>query len=66
MHTRQSLYRQRNEIASCSSPTEYHVLDQILAHEMRDCLDYVRNSLRYKSDYIGMVFDEVEISAKLF
>jgi predicted O-methyltransferase YrrM len=36
------------------------------AHEMRDYLDYVRNSGSYKSEYIDVVFDGVEISTKLF
>ena len=36
------------------------------AHEMGDYLDYVRNSGRYKSEYIDVVFDGVEISKKLF
>ena len=36
------------------------------AHEMRDYLDYVRNSGRYKSEYIDVGFDGVEISTKLF
>jgi len=36
------------------------------AHEMRDYLDYVRNSGRYKSEYVHVVFDGVEISRKLF
>jgi predicted O-methyltransferase YrrM len=36
------------------------------AHEMRDYLDYVRNSGRYNSEYIGVEFDGVEISTKLF
>lgn len=35
-------------------------------HDMRDYLDYVRNSGRYKSEYIGVGFDGVEISMKLF
>ena len=34
--------------------------------EMRDYLDYVRNSGRYRSEYIGLGFDGVEISTKLF
>ena len=33
---------------------------------MRDYLDYVRNSGRYRSEYINVGFDGVEISAKLF
>jgi predicted O-methyltransferase YrrM len=36
------------------------------AHEMRDYLDYVRNSGRYKSEYVDVVFDGVEITTKLF
>jgi len=36
------------------------------AHEMRDYLNYVRNSGRYKSEYVHVVFDGVEISTKLF
>ena len=36
------------------------------AHEMRDYLDYVRNSGGYKSQYIDVGFDGVEISTKLF
>ena len=36
------------------------------AHEMRDYLDYVRNSGRYRSEYIDVGFDGVEISTKLF
>jgi predicted O-methyltransferase YrrM len=36
------------------------------AHEMRDYLGYVRNSGRYKSEYVRVVFDGVEISTKLF
>jgi predicted O-methyltransferase YrrM len=36
------------------------------AHEMRDYLDYVRNSGRYNSEYVDVVFDGVEISTKLF
>jgi caffeoyl-CoA O-methyltransferase len=36
------------------------------AREMRDYLDYVRNSGRYRSEYIGVGFDGVEISTKLF
>jgi len=33
---------------------------------MRDYLDYVRNSGRYKSEYADVGFDGVEISTKLF
>lgn len=36
------------------------------AQEMRDYLDYVRNSGRYRSEYIDVGFDGVEISTKLF
>jgi predicted O-methyltransferase YrrM len=36
------------------------------AREMRDYLDYVRNSGRYRSEYIDVAFDGVEISRKLF
>ena len=36
------------------------------AHEMRDYLDYVRNSGRYRSEYVDVGFDAVEISTKLF
>jgi predicted O-methyltransferase YrrM len=36
------------------------------AHEMRDYLDYVRNSGKYESKYIDVGFDGVEISKKLF
>jgi predicted O-methyltransferase YrrM len=36
------------------------------SHEMRDYLDYVRKSGRYRSEYIDMGFDGVEISTKLF
>jgi predicted O-methyltransferase YrrM len=39
---------------------------KMFAHEMRDYLDYVRNSGKYKSEYIDVVFDGVEISTKLF
>jgi predicted O-methyltransferase YrrM len=35
-------------------------------HEMLDYLDYVRNSGRYRSEYVDAGFDGVEISAKLF
>jgi predicted O-methyltransferase YrrM len=34
--------------------------------EMRDYLDYVRNSGRYMSEYVDVGFDGVEISTKLF
>ena len=36
------------------------------ARQMRDYLDYVRNSGRYRSAYIDVGLDGVEISAKLF
>jgi len=36
------------------------------AHEMRDYLDYVRNSGGYRSEYLDVGFDGVEISTKLF
>jgi predicted O-methyltransferase YrrM len=36
------------------------------APEMRDYLDYVRDSGRYKSRYVSVAFDGVEISTKLF
>jgi len=36
------------------------------AHEMRDYLCYVRNSGRYRSEYVDVGFDGVEISMKLF
>lgn len=39
---------------------------EVSAHAMHDYLDYVRNSGRYKSEYIDVVFDGVEISKKLF
>lgn len=39
---------------------------KMFVHEMRDYLDYVRNSGRYKSEYIDVGFDGVEISTKLF
>ena len=39
---------------------------KMFAHEMRDYLDYVRNSGRYKSEYADVGFDGVEISTKLF
>jgi len=39
---------------------------KVPAHEMRDYLDYVRNSGRYRSEYIDVGFDGVEISTKLF
>ena len=36
------------------------------ARQMRNYLDYVRNSGRYRSEYIDVGLDGVEISAKLF
>jgi len=36
------------------------------SHEMRDYLDYVRDSGRYRSEYVDVGFDGVEISTKLF
>ncbi len=39
---------------------------KMFAHEMRDYLDYVRNSGRYQSEYFDVGFDGVEISTKLF
>lgn len=36
------------------------------AHEMKDYLDYVRNSGEYRSEHIDVGFDGVEISTKLF
>lgn len=39
---------------------------KMFADEMRDYLDYVRNSGRYQSEYIDVGFDGVEISTKLF
>ncbi len=36
------------------------------AREMRDYLDYVRNSGGYRSEYVDVGFDGVEISTKLF
>lgn len=36
------------------------------SHGMRDYLDYVRNSGRYRSEYVDVRFDGVEISTKLF
>lgn len=34
--------------------------------EMRDYLDYVRDSGRYRSQHVDLVSDGVEISTKLF
>jgi predicted O-methyltransferase YrrM len=39
---------------------------KMFAHAMRDYLDYIRNSGKYKSDYVNVGFDGVEISTKLF
>jgi predicted O-methyltransferase YrrM len=39
---------------------------KMFAHVMRDYLDYVRNSGGYKSKYIDVGFDGVEISTKQF
>jgi predicted O-methyltransferase YrrM len=39
---------------------------KIFAGDMRDYLDYVRNSGRYSSQYTDLGFDGVEISSKLF
>jgi caffeoyl-CoA O-methyltransferase len=39
---------------------------KISAYEMRDYLDYVRNSGKYASEYVDVGFDGVEISTKLF
>jgi len=36
------------------------------AHEMRDYLDYVRNSGEYRSEYVDVGYDGIEISTKLF
>ena len=36
------------------------------SREMRDYLDYVRNSNRYSSEYVEVGYDGVEISTKLF
>jgi caffeoyl-CoA O-methyltransferase len=38
---------------------------KMFAHEMRGYLDYIRNSGKYKSDYVDVGFDGVEISKKL-
>jgi predicted O-methyltransferase YrrM len=38
---------------------------KIFAREMGDYLDYVRNSGRYRSEYVDVGFDGVEISTKL-
>jgi predicted O-methyltransferase YrrM len=37
----------------------------MFAQAMRDYLDYVRNSGRYRSEYVDVGFDGVEISTKL-
>lgn len=39
---------------------------KMYAHEMRDYLDYVRNSGRYESEYIDVTTDGVEVSTRLF
>jgi caffeoyl-CoA O-methyltransferase len=39
---------------------------KMAVHYMRDYLDYVRNSGGYKSEYVDVGFDGVEISTKLF
>ena len=39
---------------------------KIFASRMRDYLEYVRNSGKYRSQYIDVGFDGVEISIKLF
>lgn len=39
---------------------------KMFAHEMWDYLDYVRNSGRYKSEYVDVGFDGMEMSTKLF
>ncbi len=39
---------------------------KIFASDMRDFLDYVRNSKKYSSQYIDVGYDGVEISTKLF
>ncbi len=39
---------------------------KIFADQMEDFLDYLRNSGKYKSEYIDVGFDGVEISEKLF
>jgi caffeoyl-CoA O-methyltransferase len=39
---------------------------KMFAREMRDYLDYVRNSGGYKSEYVNVGLDGVEISTKLF
>jgi len=39
---------------------------KMFAGEMRDYLDYVRDSGKYKSENIDVGFDAVEISTKLF
>ena len=38
---------------------------KMFAQAMRDYLDYVRNSGRYRSEYVDVGFDGVEISTKL-
>jgi predicted O-methyltransferase YrrM len=39
---------------------------KMFGSEMRDYLDYVRNSGGYRSEYVDVGFDGVEISTKLF
>jgi len=39
---------------------------KIFAHNMQNFLDYVRNSKSYRSEFIDVGFDGVEISEKLF
>lgn len=39
---------------------------KIFARDMQDYLDYVRNSGKYRSEYIDLGFDGVEVSTKLF
>jgi predicted O-methyltransferase YrrM len=39
---------------------------KIFAHQMPDYLDYIRNSGKYRSQFIDVGFDGVEISEKLF
>ena len=39
---------------------------KIFAHNMQNFLDYVRNSKGYRSEFIDVGFDGVEVSEKLF
>jgi len=39
---------------------------KIFAHNMQNFLDYVRNSKSYRSEFIDIGFDGVEVSEKLF